>query len=156
MTIDNLLTQHISDHHCVLVSRSLWPQLLQCDPVPNNVSIPERNSRTWRIVVIQAGSCEWNSQSGCGVGWGGVGWGFLDGCMSQLLWRFRTEGTQLIFCATHVFAVLPFVHGRKNPHWLSRLQILLSYTDTVLQFCFLSLYQFRVLLNLFFTLNCLC
>ena len=36
----------------------------------------------------------------------------------------------------------PFVHAdRKNPACLSRLQILLSYTDIVLQFCFLSFYR---------------
>ena len=72
MTINNLLTQHISDHHCVLVSRSLWPQLLQCDPVPNTGSIPDRNSCTGncgdpgRILSMEFPIREWS-----GVRWGG-------------------------------------------------------------------------------------
>ena len=138
MTMDNLLTQHIPDHHCVLVSRSLWPQLLQCDPVPNTGSIPERNSRTGNcsdpgsILSMEFPVHEW--------GWG-MGTSATHGRMLEMLWRFKTEAKQLIFCVTHVFAVLPFARAdRKNPHWLSRLQILLSYTGTVLQFCFLSFY----------------
>ena len=45
----------------------------------------------------------------------GRGGDFLMDVCQNCFEGSELRGTQLIFCATHVFAVLPFVHDRKNP-----------------------------------------